>query len=134
MGHKKLTSLEHFQSGLQRSREFAGEVAETAAAAIEEIDNEKMQKSNSVSIMIPTTGWKDDSSNAEYPKYYDIPITDVTAADLALVFISPESQTVANNCVMNPLCNTIEGAVRINAQKTPSSVISAEIRIFGGAV
>lgn len=132
MAKKKLPSLAQFKSGLQKSKEYAGKIAETAAAAIEEIDNEKMSKTSSSSIMIPTTGWKTDSTDKTYKYYYDITATGVTAADLAVVIISPASAEAAEKCVFKEICETMSGAVRINVKNIPTSVISAELRILVG--
>ncbi len=132
MAKSKLIELSHLKSGLQGAKEFAGEVATAAAAAIEEIDNEKMAKTGSLPITIPTTGWTMDSSDNTYSYRCDIAAAGVTAADLAVVVIAPSSMAAAQNAGFSPVCETLDGIVRIRSKAAPTIAISAELRIFGG--
>ncbi len=132
MAKSKLTTLVHLQTGLQSAKEFAGEVATAAAAAIEEIDNEKMAKTGSLPITIPTTGWTADSSDNIYTYRYDIAAAGVTAADLPVVIIAPGSMAAAQRAGFSPVCESLAGIVRIRSKVIPTSAVSAELRIFGG--
>ncbi len=132
MAKSKLIELSHLKSGLQGAKEFAGEVATAAAAAIEEIGNEKMAKTGSSPITIPTAGWTADGSDNIYTYRYDIATTGVTAADLAVVIIAPGSMAAAQNAGFSPVCETLNGTVRIRSKAAPTIAISAQLRIFGG--
>ncbi len=132
MAKSMLTALVHLQTGLQSAKEFAGEVATAAAAAIEEIDNEKMAKTGPLPITIPTTGWTADSSDNTYTYRYDIATTGVTAVDLPVVIIAPGSMAAAQSAGFSPVCETFAGIVRIRSKTIPASAILAELRIFGG--
>ncbi len=132
MAKSKLTALVHLQTGLQSAKVFAGEVAAAAAAAIEEIDNEKMAKTGSSTITIPTTGWTADSSDNIYTYRYDIAAAGVTAADLAVVVIAPGSMAAAQSAGFSPVCETLNGTVRIRSKAAPTIAISAQLRILGG--
>lgn len=85
----------------------------------------------SASVTIPTTGWKSDST-ANYPYYYDIPCSGLTAADKAVVMITQTSAAAAKACGMCSRTETRSGVIRIRARKVPASAVSAEYWIFGG--
>ncbi len=133
MAKSKLTDLSHLKSGLQSAKEFVGEVATAAAAAIEEIDNEKMAKTGSLPITIPTTGWVSDSSDNTYTYRYDIPAAGVTAADMPVMIIALGSMAAAQRAGFSPVCESLAGIVRIRSKTIPTSAILAELRILGGA-
>ncbi len=132
MAKSKLIELSHLKSGLQGAKEFAGEVATAAAAAIEEIDNEKMAKTGSSPITIPTTGWTTDSSDNTYTYRYDIAAAGVTAADLPVMIIAPDSMAAAQRAGFSPVCESLAGIVRIRSKAIPTSAVSAQLRILGG--
>lgn len=130
--NKKVITLNQFDSGVGASQKYSAEIARAASAAIREIDNEKMPKTSSVSITIPTTGWRTDNTDQNYPHYYDINAEGVTATDLPVLIISPADEETAKKCIFKDVCKTISGAVRINTKNIPTSVISAELRILAG--
>ena len=113
-----IPTLNALRLGLSRSKAFSGTVAEAAANAISELDGVKMDKSRATSVMIPTEGWQSDD-NADYPMYYDIAVEGVTAMDFAVVVILDDIDALG----IKHLCETIDGAVRIRANKAVSSVI-----------
>lgn len=80
---KKLTALDQLKTSMARAKGWASnqvaQVAQAAAEAMEEMDGVKADKSEGVAVVIPTTGWSQDSG--AYPYYYDIPAEGVTAKD-----------------------------------------------------
>ncbi|MCM1486773.1 MAG: hypothetical protein NC203_00270 [Firmicutes bacterium] len=132
MANNGLSSLAQLKAGLERSKTFAGKVADTAAKAIEEIDKNKMEKTSSVAVTVTVTGWKSASGNTEYPYCYDIAAGGVTASDLAIITVTPDSMAAAAESNLSPICETTSGAVRIYAKVQPTDVISAELWTLGG--
>lgn len=126
---EKAFTLNQADSALEASKRFTATVAATAAAAIEEVDNSKQDKIEPVSVMLSTTGWKTDSD--EYPCYYDIANSDVTAADRADVTLLA-SESTAIKCQFDRKTATYAGFIRIRAKTAPTEVISAEYSIIGG--
>lgn len=59
---EKLTTLSQLRAVSQKSKDRAAQVADTAAAALDEMDEVKADKTEFVSFSIPATGWKTDSS------------------------------------------------------------------------
>lgn len=116
---------------------LASQTAETFQAvdtALETMDSEKQDLTNEVSATIPVTGWKEDTSVADYPKYYDLTATGITAVDSASVYIAPASIGAAVNCGICPTCETLAGKIRIRSAQVPSSAISVRYWIEKGKV
>ena len=78
---EKLTTLSQLRAVSQKSKDRAAQVADAAAAALDEMDGVKADKTEFVSFSIPATGWKTDSSVPGYTNYIDIAISGLTAAD-----------------------------------------------------
>lgn len=131
----KFTVLTHLRAVAARAREFASDLvaqfAEATADVIEELDAEKADKSVSVAFDIPVTGWAVDETT-EYPYYYDIAVTGVTALDRATVSIAPSSMSIAVSCELCPTNETLAGKIRIRAMSVPVDVISCEYWIEQG--
>lgn len=127
----KITDLKQLNKGLSAAKSFAGKVAAAAAEAIAEVDDKKSDKPHAVAVTIPTTGWKSDST-ADYPYYYDIPCSGITAADRADVAVAPTGVKTASACGMCPTTETRSGVIRIRAEKTPASAVSANYWVIGG--
>lgn len=131
----KFTVLTHLRSVAARARDFASDLvaslAEATTAVIEELDAEKADKSVSVAFDIPVTGWVLDETT-EYPYYYDIAVTGVTAYDRATVSIAPNSMSMAVSCELCPTNETLAGKIRIRAMSIPADVISCEYWIEQG--
>lgn len=102
-----------------------GNIAGTVADALEAIDAAKADKTAAVPITIPVSGWASDN-DANYPKYYDIPVTGVTAKDRAEITIARGSIDTAISCGLCPVNETIAGKIRIRSISVPGSAISAE--------
>lgn len=102
--------------------------------ALSGLDDEKLDKTNAASCSIPVSGWADDTTVADFPKYYDLAVADITATDKADILIAPNSVQTAIDCGVCPTCETLAGKIRIRAKQVPSAAISAEYWIEKGKV
>ena len=114
---EKLTTLSQLRAVSQTSKDRAAQVADTAAAALDEMDEVKADKTEFVSFSIPATGWKTDSSVPGYTNYIDIAISGLTAADYVAVDAT-ESRA---------------GILRLRAASVPTAAISAQYHIITAA-
>lgn len=73
---------------------------------------------------IPTTGWVDDTSVADFPHKLDISIAELTAQDIVNVVVAPDDTTpAADACFANT--ETLQGILRLRAKDVPTAVINA---------
>lgn len=73
---------------------------------------------------IPTTGWVDDTSVADFPHKLDISIAELTAQDIVNVVVAPDDTTPATDaCFANT--ETLQGILRLRAKDVPTAVINA---------
>lgn len=125
-------------SGLQEDIQgLASQTVETFEqidAALGEMDDEKQDKTTAASCSIPATGWGNDATVADFPKYYDLAVTGVAATDRADIQIAPNSIKTAVDCGICPTCETLAGKIRVRAKQVPSKAISAEYWIEKGKV
>ena len=126
---EKLTTLSQLRAVSQKSKDRAAQVADAAAAALDEMDGVKADKTEFVSFSIPATGWKTDSSVPGYTNYIDIAISGLTAADYVAVDVSPASSVVARaaNFVAT---ESRAGILRLRAASVPTATISAQYHII----
>ena len=124
---EKLTTLSQLRAVSQKSKDRAAQVADAAAAALDEMDGVKADKTEFVSFSIPATGWKTDSSVPGYTNYIDIAISGLTAVDAA-----PASSAVARaaNFVAT---ESRAGILRLRAASVPTATISAQYHIITAA-
>lgn len=129
---EKLTTLSQLRAVSQKSKDRAAQVADTAAAALDEMDEVKADKTEFVSFSIPATGWKTDSSVPGYTNYIDIAISGLTAADYVAVDVVPASSAVARaaNFVAT---ESSAGILRLRAASVPTAAISAQYHIITAA-
>lgn len=129
---EKLTTLSQLRAVSQKSKDRAAQVADTAAAALDEMDEVKADKTEFVSFSIPATGWKTDSSVPGYTNYIDIAISGLTAADYVAVDVVPASSAVARaaNIVAT---ESRAGILRLRAASVPTAAISAQYHIITAA-
>ena len=129
---EKLTTLSQLRAVSQKSKDRAAQVADAAAAALDEMDGVKADKTEFVSFSIPATGWKTDSSVPGYTNYIDIAISGLTAADYVAVDVVPASSTVARaaNFVAT---ESRAGILRLRAASVPTASISAQYHIITAA-
>lgn len=131
----KITVFEHLKACAEEARDYAGglvaKLAKTATEAIEELEQAKADKAQSVAITIPATGWASDSGG-DYPHYYDIAAEGVTAKDRAEISIAPGSMDAAKACGLCPASQTLAGKIRVRATTVPTAAIVAEYWIENG--
>lgn len=129
---EKLTTLSQLRAVSQKSKDRAAQVADAAAAALDEMDGVKADKTEFVSFSIPATGGKTDSSVPGYTNYIDIAISGLTAADYVAVDVVPASSAVARaaNFVATESC---AGILRLRAASVPTAAISAQYHIITAA-
>ena len=129
---EKLTTLSQLRAVSKKSKDRAAQVADTAAAALDEMDGVKADKTEFVSFSIPATGWKTDSSVPGYTNYIDIAISGLTAADYVAVDVAPASSVVARaaNFVAT---ESRAGILRLRAASVPTAAISAQYHIITAA-
>ena len=129
---EKLTTLSQLRAVSQKSKDRAAQVADAAAAALDEMDGVKADKTEFVSFSIPATGWKTDSSVPGYTNYIDIAISGLTAADYVAVDVAPASSAVARaaNFVAT---ESRAGILRLRAASVPTAAISAQYHIITAA-
>lgn len=129
---EKLTTLSQLRAVSQKSKDRAAQVADAAAAALDEMDGVKADKTEFVSFSIPATGWKTDSSVPGYMNYIDIAISGLTAADYVAVDVAPASSAVARatNFVAT---ESRAGILRLRAASVPTAAISAQYHIITAA-
>lgn len=129
---EKLTTLSQLRAVSQKSKDRAAQVADTAAAALDEMDEVKADKTEFVSFSIPATGWKTDSSVPGYTNYIDIAISGLTAADYVAVDVVPASSAVAR-AVNFVATESRAGILRLRAASVPTAAISAQYHIITAA-
>lgn len=129
---EKLTTLSQLRAVSQKSKDRAAQVADAAAAALDEMDGVKADKTEFVSFSIPATGWKTDSSVPGYTNYIDIAISGLTAADYVAVDVVPASSAGARaaNFVAT---ESRAGILRLRAASVPTAAISAQYHIITAA-
>lgn len=131
----KITVFEHLRACAEEARDYAGglvaKLAKTATEAIEELEQAKADRAQSVAITIPATGWASDSGG-DYPHYYDIAAEGVTANDRAAITIAPGSLGTAKTCGLCATNETMAGKIRVRAIQVPAEAISAEFWIEDG--
>ena len=73
---------------------------------------------------IPTTGWVDDTSVADFPHKLEISIAELTAQDIVNVVVAPDDTTpAADACFANT--ETQQGILRLRAKDVPTAAINA---------
>lgn len=129
---EKLTTLSQLRTVSQKSKDRAAQVADAAAAALDEMDGVKADKTEFVSFSIPATGWKTDSSVPGYTNYIDIAISGLTAADYVAVDVAPASSAVARAANFVATESRV-GILRLRAASVPTATISAQYHIITAA-
>lgn len=131
----KITVIDHLRSLAQEAKNFAnGLVSSLATAtteAIEELADVKADKPGATALTIPVSGWSSDS-DTNWPKYYDIAVEGVTAADRAEITLAPGGMSTAKACGLCPTCETLTGKIRVRATSVPAAAIAAEYWIENG--
>lgn len=129
---EKLTTLSQLRAVSQKSKDRAAQVADAAAAALEEMHELKADRSTFVRFSIPITGWATDSSVTGYPTYIDIKVDGLTAADSVGVDVDPSSSAIARAADFTST-ESLDGILRLRAASVPTAAISAQYHIITAA-
>ena len=79
-------------------------------------------------ITIPTAGWEDAAEEALTGRVYvDIPQEDATEAMMPVISLYPTDAHLAKACGMSETSRTLDGKVRVYAEKAPSEEIKATL-------
>lgn len=131
----RITLVEHLRACALAAKNYTanlvGELAETTAAAAEELHNLKADKPQSTAFIIPIDGWSNDNT-VVYPHYYDITAAGVTVHDRVDIAIVPSSMDTAKACGLCPATETLTGKIRVRAIQIPTTTIAAEYWIENG--
>ncbi len=132
----KVTIEEHLRLCAEMAKRFAGglvsELAETASAAMDEMDRAKADMPKTGTVLIPPDAskkWQSDGKNAPYVNYTDISISGAAADDRIDITVEPSSLTSAGECGLCPTTESLDGAVRVRAVAVPTLPISVRYRI-----
>lgn len=123
-------------SGLQQ--DIQGLVTQTKNAftqtntALQGLDGQKQDKFNNVPFTIPADAWSTDGAENEYPVFYELAVSGITANDRASIAIAPASVAAAVACGICPTCETVAGKIKIRSTVMPTAAISAEYWIETG--
>ena len=133
----KFAMFEQIKKSLESVKKYAlgeiGNVANATVEAVEEIAgelNQKADKPNYITIVIPIEGWLND--NFDYPNYYDIAVEGVTENDRADILFLPESMKTAAESGFFSMTETLEGKIRVRAMTVPTQALSAEVILKKG--
>lgn len=140
----KASTTQQLRLSASRAQGYAAAVAAAAAEAIEELDNTKAERPQSVTATLAAAGWSreeaapnpDDGADVEqtdspFPFFYDI-TAQTTAADQADVYVIPDSMAAARACGFCTITETLEGKIRVRAQLQPDTDIRVECSITKG--
>lgn len=109
-----------------------GEIAGTVADVIEELTNEKADKSCGITYTILPNFWEIDNEIDDYPFFCDIPVTGLTASDRVDVTIDIESIITAKDCGLFSTSESFDGILRLRAVNRPTNVITIEYWVEQG--
>ena len=111
-----------------------GAATQSATGLMSAADKKKldgMENPKSTAVTIPTSGWGSDS-DPDYPKYYDIAVSGITANDRASIDFPMSSEALVKACGMWHTNQTLAGKIRIRAKKVPTAAISAQYWVEKG--
>ena len=81
-------------------------------------------------IIIPTDGWENGAEEAPGKLYVDIEQEGVTEEMLPFLTILPGFLEASSACGMLPVCRTLDGVLRVYAEKAPETEIHASLALF----
>jgi len=84
-------------------------------------------------ITIPADGWQDNPDGGAYAYRADIPVESVTAKLIPQLFYPPESAERAGYYGFSPVCETLDGVLRIWSKAVPAEPIPAVLNLTGDA-
>lgn len=81
-----------------------------------------------IDITIPTTGWKNDTdTGGTYALCMDVSVDGITESMIPMLSILPDCQATAKECIFCNTVRTIDGALRVYAQKVPATEIKGSL-------
>lgn len=84
-----------------------------------------------IDITIPTYGWVADTDTAgAYALFVDVPSESIKEAMIPLLTILPSGEQAARECDMSNTVRTIDGALRVYAQKAPAAEIPCSLTLI----
>lgn len=128
----KLATLRQVMNCISTAKSYIDTILIAVTEAIEALDTTKVEKTNAVSIVIPANGWGSDETVPDYPVYYDIPVSGITANDRVSITIAPASIGTAVSCKLCPTNETLAGKIRVRSVSVPATGIAAEYWIEQG--
>jgi len=127
--------LSQLKKAVQKNKAYFtqknAELAETTAAALTEMQENKQSAPISGSATILASEWNDDDNGA-YSYYYDVVIAGVTDKDYPAVTVALESLEAARSCGFCPHCESLAGKLRLRAANAPTTNIQLEYWIEKG--
>lgn len=91
-----------------------------------------MPKIESDFFVLHTENWIEDS-DANFKFYYDFTVDNLTANDIVIVNLTPESHGLSVKCGLCPTCEITDGNLRIRSKEIPTFYILGEYHILKGA-
>ncbi|HIS45117.1 MAG TPA: hypothetical protein IAB47_07105 [Candidatus Scatomorpha merdigallinarum] len=123
--------LNHLKSGLLKAKGETAKIAEATVDALVEMDTEKADKPEAVSITLLASGWASGSGLERWPYYYDIVDESITEADTVNLWPLPASAGIAATCGLSAYQTSV-GKLRLLSRLAPQADISAEYYIIKG--
>ena len=141
MSTKKTTSFDHLRALALRSAAFStekvAELLQTVTDALEEMDGNKADKADGVTVSIPVSAWKANSDSATkaagFDYYADAAVSGLLATDSADTILAIPSLSVASAAGMATTAVPSAGKVRYYAVNKPTAALSATVRVIQGA-
>ncbi len=84
-------------------------------------------------ITIPVDGWQENPDGGAYAYRADIPVESVTAKLIPQLFYPPESAERAGYYGLSPVCETLDGVLRVWSKAVPAEPIPAVLNLTGDA-
>lgn len=84
-------------------------------------------------ITIPADGWQESPDGGAYAYLADIPVESVTAKLIPQLFYPPESAERAGYYGLSPVCETLDGVLRVWSKAVPAEPIPAVLNLTGDA-
>lgn len=123
--------LNHLKSGLLKAKGETAKIAEATVDALVEMDAEKANKPETVSITLLASGWASGSGLERWPYYYDIANENISEADTVDLRPLPASAGTAATCGLGAY-QTSAGNLRLFSRLAPQADIIAEYFIIKG--
>ena len=84
-------------------------------------------------VTIPADGWQESPDGGAYAYRADIPVESVTVKLIPQLFYPPESAERAGYYGLSPVCETLDGVLRVWSKAVPAEPIPAVLNLTGDA-